>query len=93
MRDEQVAIWPHGTLLEFGTFKTHPKFTFQNLRRILKYSIEKGSSMPGGFPLLSWHVWRHMAVNKLEIDEDLAWSYFEVFEAIQDFDFIILNIT
>ena len=29
-------------------------------------------------------MWRHMACNKLEIDEQLAWSYFEFFDAIQE---------
>lgn len=79
----EVEIWPNGILFEFGVLKTHPKFTFQNLRRIINYSVEKGSN-GGGYPLLSWTMWRHMACNKLEIEEQLAWAYFEFFDAIQE---------
>ena len=78
-----MEIWPNGILFEFGVLKTHPKFTFQNLRRIINYSVEKGSN-GGGYPLLSWTMWRHMACNKLEIEEQLAWAYFEFFDAIQE---------
>ena len=34
--------------------------------------------------MLSWPIWRHMACEKLKISEDLAWSYFEVFDSLQE---------
>ena len=79
---DRIKIWPNGIVFEFGMLHSWHMFTFANLRRIINYSIEKSEN--GGYPLLSWPVWRHMAVNKLKVPEGLAWSYFEVFDAIQE---------
>ena len=53
MSAREIEIWPNPLLFEFGVLKSHSKFTFQNLRRIINYSVEKGSN-GGGYPLLSW---------------------------------------
>jgi len=79
---DRIKIWPNGIVFEFGMLHGWHMFSFVNLRRIINYSIEKSEN--GGYPLLSWPVWRHMAVNKLKVPEGLAWSYFEVFDAIQE---------
>ena len=72
---DRIRIWPNGIVFEFGMLHGWHMFSFANLRRIINYSIDKGEN--GGYPLLSWPVWRHMAVNKLKVPEGLAWSYFE----------------
>ena len=81
MAGVRVRLWPNIHFFDAGMFFTHEKLTFTNAERIIKYSIAKGSE--GGWPMLSWSIWKHMACEKLKLEEDLAWSYFEVFDALQ----------
>lgn len=36
----------------------------------------------GCYPALSWPMWRHIACGKLQLQEDLAWLYFETFDLL-----------
>lgn len=55
----------------------HNKF-FRFLYQLIYQGID------GGWPVLEWPIWRHMAVEKLKLSEDLAWTYFEFFDALQE---------
>ena len=74
----EVQLWPCRKLFEYGMVYCHPKITFTNAERIIKYSLSKEN-----WPMLSWKVWRHMACEKLGMAEQLAWVYFETFDSFQ----------
>lgn len=74
-----VQLWPNRKIFEYGIVYSHPKITFTNAERIIKYSLSKEN-----WPMLSWKVWRHMACEKLKIKEELAWVYFETFDSLQE---------
>jgi TBCC domain-containing protein 1 len=74
----EVRLWPNRKIFEYGIVYSHPKITFTNAERIIKYSLTKEN-----WPMLSWKVWRHMACEKLKIKEELAWVYFETFDSFQ----------
>ena len=50
-----------------------PKLTHHNLRKLLAYAKNKGKT---GYPRISYAVWKHVACNKLQFQEELAWLYF-----------------
>ncbi|XP_071790869.1 TBCC domain-containing protein 1-like isoform X2 [Asterias amurensis] len=57
----------------------HPKLSLHYLRKVAVYAKTKGRA---GFPNLSFPVWRHIAVNKLNISDDLAWMFFEGYDLL-----------
>ena len=50
-----------------------PKLTHHNLRKLFAYAKNKGKA---GYPRITYAVWKHVACNKLQFEEELAWLYF-----------------
>ena len=73
----EVELWLHPDILYYGIICAHPKLTVPYLKKVVSYAKAKGKD--GGFPELSWTIWKHMAVNKMLMEETLAWTYFQIF--------------
>ncbi|KAJ7374084.1 TBCC domain-containing protein 1 [Desmophyllum pertusum] len=56
----------------------------KNLYKLSIYARNKGKA---GYPKLSYSVWKHVACNKLQISEELAWLYFETFDSLSGSSF------
>ncbi|GFO06708.1 TBCC domain-containing protein 1-like [Plakobranchus ocellatus] len=76
MAEKAVSIWVKAEPFSYGTIPVapHPRLNSTNIRKIVIYSKNKGST---GFPRLSYSMWQHIACNKLHLSEDLAWMYFQ----------------
>ena len=72
-----VALWLQPDIFSFGILHAHPKLTLVYLKKVVLYT--KSKAKDGGYPLLNWVIWKHMAVNKMLMEEDLAWAYFQLF--------------
>lgn len=59
-----------------------PKLTHHNLRKLYAYAKNKGKA---GYPRISYTVWKHVACNKLQIEEQLAWLYFYSCEILTEY--------
>jgi len=70
-----VYLWVKSEPFDVGIIPVPPpsKLTHHNLRKLYAYAKNKGKS---GYPRLSYAVWKHVACNKLTIEEDLVWLYF-----------------
>ncbi|XP_076804702.1 TBCC domain-containing protein 1-like [Clavelina lepadiformis] len=79
----EVELWLHPDIFYYGIVYAHPKLTLPYLKKVVAYAKNKGKD--GGYPSLSWTVWKHMAVNKMLMKEDLAWTYFQMFYTLHDF--------
>lgn len=71
-----VTMWVKSEVFSYGAIPIapHPRLTFNNIKKIVIYAKNKGESC---FPKMSYSVWRHIACNKLLLNEDLAWMYFQ----------------
>lgn len=81
-----VALWVKPDAFDFGAIHAPlpPKLTLHNLYKLSIYARNKGKA---GYPKLSYSVWKHVACNKLQISEDLAWLYFETFDMLSGSSF------
>ncbi|XP_022096313.1 TBCC domain-containing protein 1-like [Acanthaster planci] len=76
-----ASLWLKFDPFHIGALQVspHPKLSLHYLRKIAVYAKTKGKA---GFPQLSYPVWRHIAVNKLNISDDLAWMFFEGYDLL-----------
>ncbi|XP_072043984.1 TBCC domain-containing protein 1-like [Amphiura filiformis] len=79
-----VSLWLKVDPFYIGALPVppHPKLSLHYLRKIAVYAKSKGKA---GFPHLSYPVWKHIACNKLNISEELAWMYFEGFDLLCEY--------
>nr|CAB3266848.1 TBCC domain-containing protein 1-like [Phallusia mammillata] len=78
----EVELWLNQDVFNLGVVYAHVKLSVTYLRKVVIYAKSKG--IDGGYPDLSWNIWKHMAVNKMLMEEDLAWAYFEMFYNLMD---------
>lgn len=76
----EVELWLHPDIFLYGVIHAHPKLTISYLKKVLTYAKAKED----GFPDLSWSIWKHMAVNKMLMTEDLAWTYFQLYFTLKN---------
>lgn len=76
-----ITLWVKPDAFDFGAIHAPlpPKLTLHNLYKLSIYARNKGEA---GYPQLSYPVWKHVACNKLQMSEDLAWLYFETFDML-----------
>ena len=79
-----IQLWLKPEIVLHGVVCAHPKLNFSYLKKVLAYA--KSKSDDGGYPYLSWPIWKHMAVNKMLLSEELAWAYFNLFYTLTDKD-------
>ncbi|XP_002120383.2 TBCC domain-containing protein 1-like [Ciona intestinalis] len=77
-----ACLWLNPDIFYHGVVYAHSKLSVPYLKKVITYAKSKGIN--GGYPQLSWSIWKHMAVNKMLLAEDLAWSYFEMFLTLRD---------
>ncbi|XP_064612492.1 TBCC domain-containing protein 1-like isoform X2 [Liolophura sinensis] len=72
-----VSLWVKAEPFSYGALPVppHPRLSTNNLKKIVPYCKTKGKN---GFPRMNYSVWKHIACNKLQLTEDLAWMYFTV---------------
>lgn len=83
MASKPIFLWVNPEPFDIGIIP-HPlpsKLTHHNLRKLFAYAKNKGKA---GYPRLSYSVWKHVACNKLQIEEDLAWTYFHTCEVLTE---------
>ncbi|XP_074640167.1 TBCC domain-containing protein 1-like [Tubulanus polymorphus] len=70
-----VSIWVRNEPFINGVLPIlpHPRLSVHNIKKLVGYARGKGKY---GFPRLSYTVWRHIACNKLQLSEELAWMFF-----------------
>ncbi|XP_064618957.1 TBCC domain-containing protein 1-like [Lineus longissimus] len=70
-----ASLWVRSEPFTSGVLPVppHPRLNFHNINKLVLYAKGKGRL---GFPKLSYTVWKHIACNKLQLSEDLAWMYF-----------------
>ncbi|KAF8565858.1 hypothetical protein P879_03639 [Paragonimus westermani] len=70
-----VSLWPRAEPFTYGIFQVHPhpRLAVHNIKKLVSYAKSKGKA---GFPKLSYPIWKHVACNKLQLTEDLAWILF-----------------
>jgi len=78
-----ASLWVKSEPFEFGIIHVPPpsKLLHHNLKKLFAYAKNKGK---GGYPRISYAIWKHVACNKLQISEDLAWLYFQTCDAITE---------
>lgn len=81
MEQPHVRLWVKYETFVIGVLQIPPpsKFSMHYLRKMATYVRTKGD---GGYPCLSWPMWRHIACGKLQLAENLAWLYFETFDIL-----------
>uniref|UniRef100_A0A9J8C727 TBCC domain-containing protein 1 n=1 Tax=Cyprinus carpio carpio TaxID=630221 RepID=A0A9J8C727_CYPCA len=72
-----ACVWPRLEPFLIGVLPATPpsKFSMHYLRKMACYVRTRD----GCFPRLGWHMWRHIACGKLQLEEELVWLYFETF--------------
>ncbi|XP_028586710.2 TBCC domain-containing protein 1 [Podarcis muralis] len=77
-----VNLWVKMEPFIVGALQIPPpsKFSMHYLRKMSTYVRMRSSE--GYYPHLSWPMWRHIACGKLQIEKDLAWLYFELFDSL-----------
>ncbi|XP_034042463.1 TBCC domain-containing protein 1 isoform X2 [Thalassophryne amazonica] len=75
-----VSVWPRTEPFLLGPLQVAPssKLSLHYLQRMASYVRTRG----GCYPMLGWAMWRHIACGKLQLPEDLAWLYFEMFDLL-----------
>lgn len=78
-----VSLWVRGEPFEFGIIPVPPpsKLVHHNLKKLFAYAKNKGKT---GYPRISYAIWKHIACNKLQINEDLAWLYFQTCNSVTE---------
>ncbi|CAH8451985.1 unnamed protein product [Schistosoma haematobium] len=69
-----LSLWPRAEPFAYGIFQVHPhpRLAVHNIKKLVTYA--KNKSKTGS--RLSYSVWKHVACNKLQLTEDLAWVLF-----------------
>ncbi|GCC27555.1 hypothetical protein chiPu_0005980 [Chiloscyllium punctatum] len=82
MEQPSVHLWVKHETFIVGVLQITPpsKFSMHYLRKMATYVRTKGGD--GGYPRLTWPMWRHIACGKLQLAEYLAWLYFETFDGL-----------
>ncbi|XP_069471864.1 TBCC domain-containing protein 1 [Ambystoma mexicanum] len=77
-----VQLWPKTEPFLVGALQLPPpsKLSLHYLRKMSTYVRTRASE--GCYPRLYWPMWRHIACGKLQLAEDLAWLYFQVFDSL-----------
>ncbi|CAH8449475.1 unnamed protein product [Schistosoma turkestanicum] len=92
-----LSLWPRAEPFTYGIFQVHPhpRLAVHNIKKLVSYA--KTKSKTGS--RLSYSVWKHVACNKLQLTEDLAWVLFHTcltmsatqYEKLKDVDERIFN--
>ncbi|CAI2723620.1 unnamed protein product [Schistosoma spindalis] len=87
-----LSLWPRAEPFAYGIFHVHPhpRLAVHNIKKLVTYAKTKGKTGSR----LSYSVWKHVACNKLQLTEDLAWVLFHTcltmsatqYEKLKDFD-------
>lgn len=77
-----VNLWVKMEPFIVGALQIPPpsKFSLHYLRKMSTYV--RMHSSEGYYPYLFWPMWRHIACGKLQLEKDLAWLYFELFDSL-----------
>lgn len=76
----EFNLWLKTEPFSLGALPGPPaRLTTTNIKKIIPYAKTK---CRGGYPNLSYSVWKHVACNKLQLPDDVAWSYFMTFDLI-----------
>ncbi|XP_029462327.1 TBCC domain-containing protein 1 isoform X2 [Rhinatrema bivittatum] len=83
MDQYNVQLWVKMEPFLVGALQLPPpsKFSMHYLRKMSSYVRTRAND--GCYPRLSWTMWRHIACGKLQLAEDIAWLYFEVFDSLK----------
>ncbi|XP_065055048.1 TBCC domain-containing protein 1-like [Rhopilema esculentum] len=78
-----VSLWINPEPFEFGIVPIPPptKLVHHNLKKLFAYAKNKGKA---GYPRISYAIWKHIACNKLQISEDVAWLYFQTCDTVTE---------
>ncbi|CAH1802199.1 unnamed protein product, partial [Owenia fusiformis] len=78
-----VTLWVKSEPFSFGALPVapHPRLSVHNIKKIVTYAKTKGHL---GFPKLSYSVWKHIACNKLQLSDDIAWLYFQTCDLVSN---------
>nr|XP_033802790.1 TBCC domain-containing protein 1 isoform X2 [Geotrypetes seraphini] len=77
-----VQLWVRMEPFLVGVLQLPPpsKFSMHYLRKMSSYVRTRSND--DCYPRLSWTMWKHIACGKLQLPENLAWLYFEVFDSL-----------
>lgn len=64
-----LQFWVNPYPFCFGVIHAHPKLSTVYLKKAVAYA---NKAKEGGFPKLKWNIWKHMAVNKMLLTEDIG---------------------
>ncbi|MEE6523930.1 hypothetical protein FKM82_023059 [Ascaphus truei] len=80
----RIQMWVKTDPFLVGALQLHPpsKFSIHYLRKMSTYV--RTHSSEDCYPRLCWGMWRHIACGKLQLEEDTAWLYFEVFLSVSE---------
>ncbi|KAM4705930.1 TBCC domain-containing protein 1 [Rhinophrynus dorsalis] len=80
----KAQLWVKTDSILVGALQSPPpaKFSIHYLRKLATYVRTRSGD--GCYPRLYWFMWRHIACGKLQIVEEIAWLYFEVFHSIAE---------
>uniref|UniRef100_A0A8C1ZSU6 TBCC domain-containing protein 1 n=1 Tax=Cyprinus carpio TaxID=7962 RepID=A0A8C1ZSU6_CYPCA len=83
-----TCVWPRLEPFLIGVLPATPpsKFSMHYLRKMACYV----RTLDGCFPRLGWHMWRHIACGKLQLEEELVWLYFETFYLLMPRSIVLL---
>ncbi|XP_063162893.1 TBCC domain-containing protein 1 [Candoia aspera] len=82
MEQPSVSLWVKMEPFILGSLQIPPpaKFSMHYLRKMSTYvRMRSGQDY---YPYLTWSMWRHIACGKLQLEKDLAWLYFELFDSL-----------
>jgi len=83
MSTPTVNLWVKAEPFTYGALSVapHPRLSFHNIKKIVPYAKTKSKA---GYPRLNYSVWKHIACNKLQLPEELAWMYFTSFASVNE---------
>ncbi|XP_053327515.1 TBCC domain-containing protein 1 [Spea bombifrons] len=84
MEKYRVHLWAKTDPFLVGALPHPPpaKFSMHYLRKMATYVRTRSGE--GCYPRLCWSMWRHIACGKLQLVEETAWLYFEVFHNLSE---------
>ncbi|KAK4472682.1 hypothetical protein MN116_003912 [Schistosoma mekongi] len=92
-----LSIWARAEPFTYGIFQVHPhpRLAVHNIKKLVTYAKTKNKAASR----LSYCVWKHVACNKLQLTEDLAWVLFYTcltmsatqYENLKDIDERVFN--
>lgn len=82
MEKPSVSLWVKMEPFIVGALQIPPpsKFSMHYLRKMSTYVRMRSGK--GYYPYLTWSMWRHIACGKLQLEKELAWLYFELFDSL-----------